>query len=106
MTNSFWTNINNALDTIKSTKPETVDAVCAILDASGTIDKGVSAGLSFFAGSGGDRSLAASLRVAGWVTIWDEASYYYIMEHDVTGETLTYIEGDLYRGHDSEKVDS
>ena len=105
MTNSFWQTITNTLTTITNDKPNTFDKVKAILD-NGTDPKTDCKDTAFFGGSGGDDQLEEALYRAGWDMLWIEASYYYIMQHDVTGETLTYIEGDLYRGHDSEKVDS
>lgn len=53
---------------------------------------------AFFAGGGGDRSLWSALSVAGWHRVWSGASYCYVARHDATGETLTYIEGDVLRG--------
>ena len=101
---NFWNSIDKALDTIAETKPDTFDGVRDILHEYGdpeypqpcTYDK--RDGQAFFAGSGGDKPLRASLNVAGWRTVWSEASYYYVMIHPATGEFLTYIEGDVMRG--------
>jgi hypothetical protein len=95
-TDPLWQSINRALDRIETEKPTTFDAVKAILDA-GT-DPKPNADAAFFGGSGGDRDLWESLYAAGWRETWEEASYYYVMQHRTTGETLTYIEGDVERG--------
>lgn len=100
----YWTSIDKALDTIAETKPDTFDGVRDILHQYGdpehpqpcTINK--RPGQAFFAGSGGDKPLRVPLNVAGWRTVWSEASYYYVMIHPATGEFLTYIEGDVMRG--------
>lgn len=99
-TDPFWAAIDAILDQIETDKPNTFNGVRDILDhpvqrayaGSYTDDA------SFFGGSGGDRSLFSALRVAGWRITWSEASYYYVAEHPTTGEILTYIEGDVYRG--------
>lgn len=54
---------------------------------------------AFFAGTGGDRSLAAALTAAGWNhdPDYDNSEYSYVMVHPHTGERLRYIEGDIYR---------
>ena len=54
---------------------------------------------AFFAGSGGDATLAAALSLSGWQTTTWVTSYYYVMKHFSTGELLTYIEGDVQLGH-------
>lgn len=100
----FWTSIDNALDIIASDKPQTFDAVRDILHTHGdpehpqpcTANK--RADHAFFAGSGGDKPLRVSLNVAGWRTVWSEASYYYVMMHPVTGDFLSYVEGDVQSG--------
>ncbi|MER5889687.1 hypothetical protein ABT160_38170 [Streptomyces sp. NPDC001941] len=51
----------------------------------------------FFAGSGGDETVAAALRTAGWEEIWAESSIYYTMRAP-DGSMITYIEGDIRRG--------
>ena len=51
-----------------------------------------------FYGSGGDDTLNEALSESGWTLSWAEANYYWECTHPVTGEILTYIEGDVYRG--------
>lgn len=105
---TFWTEIDEQLDTIANDKPDTFDGVRAILldPAYVEIQKDIHLNgprafgpdAAFFAGSGGDRSLWAALWKAGWAEIWGEASYYHVAQHPITGEKLTYIEGDVMRG--------
>jgi len=102
MHDSFWTLITKSLTTIASDKPDTFDKVKAILDDGA--DPKECPNSAFFSGSGGDDTLEDSLCCAGWETVWSDASYYYIMRHKATRDTLTYIEGDVYRGHNSELV--
>lgn len=91
---AFWKNIDNQLDHIERDKPDTAAGVIAILNQYGT----PSSGAAFFAGSGGDRSLNSALTVAGWELYWAEANYYWVARHPVTGDLLTYVEGDVYAG--------
>lgn len=97
----FWQSINRALDRIAVEKPDTFDAVKAILDEGGDPDNVASKGpdSTFFAGSGGDPSLFGALNYAGWRMVWSEAGYYYVARHNDTRELLTYIEGDVERGN-------
>lgn len=103
MSNSFWAAIDDTLDRIEAERPETFDGVAAALDNetvraySGIFN----ADQSFFGGSGGDRSLWSALRRAGWVRTWVDADYYYVARHPVSGEVLTYCEGDVIRGDQS-----
>lgn len=95
MIDKFWRDIDTALDTIEAQKPGTFAGVKAILDTLSEGDWGADA---FFPGSGGDRQLMGSLRAAGWHVFWAQASYFYVAVHAETGETLTYIEGDVFAG--------
>ena len=98
MTNTFWQEVERQLDRIETEKPDTFRAVAAILDDSPQLTEyagtRVAGKSSFFAGSGGDRSLISALKVAGWVTIWSEAHYHYTMRSP-SKHYLTYIEGDV-----------
>lgn len=107
MSNSFWTEIDAQLDRIESEKPNTFEGVKAILDGDyPAIRKDANLNgvrtfettSAFFAGSGGDRTLRSALRAVGWSIVWSEASYYYVAKHPATGDLLTYIEGDVYKG--------
>lgn len=86
----FWAAVGAQLDLIETERPHTFAAVATIL--------GSSEDHAFFAGSGGDRTLFASLRIAGWALVWAEASYHYVAQHIISGEFLTYVEGDVYPG--------
>lgn len=87
----FWAIISEQLSAIREDKPTTVAEIIDILGGS----EAASAGDAFFAGSGGDDQLADALRDAGWRIRWIEAPYYYTATHPATGESLTYIEGDV-----------
>lgn len=51
----------------------------------------------FFAGSGGDGTVYDALDDAGWFMVWQESAIYYVMRAP-DGSTITYCEGDIYRG--------
>lgn len=104
----FWAQIDHQVARIINEQPNTFDAVRTIL-LDLTYDQIVievhrngprpfDIDSAFFAGSGGDTSLASALFAAGWRTTAADASYYYAMTHPQTGEALTYIEGDVVRG--------
>jgi hypothetical protein len=105
---TFWEQIDHQLDRIVSDRPDTFDGVRAILldtrydeiqrDRNLNGLREFNPDAAFFAGSGGEATLRDSLRDAGWVVTWSKASYCYGMRHHATGETLTYIEGDVLRG--------
>ncbi len=84
----FWTGIGDQLASIREQRPATVAEIITIL--------GGSAGEAFFAGSGGDEQLSEALQAAGWQLWGIQAPYYYTATHPATGESLTYIEGDVY----------
>lgn len=97
----FWKAIDASLDTIETDKSDTFDKVRDALNTPEAREYGAvtwSKDSAFFGGSGGDRSLMLALVAAGWRVIWSESSYFYVARHTVTGETLTYIEGDVQRG--------
>jgi len=108
----FWVEINAQLDRVEREAPTRAAEVCAILDGPeyhtvlaerGLAPVAAAAGRteprrSFFAGSGGDRSLFSALHKAGWSIVWSEASYYYVAQHPISGDVLTYIEGDVLEG--------
>jgi hypothetical protein len=85
---------------------DAIDAQLAELASAGGADDVIrilggaeqaSSGDAFFAGSGGDGSVREALAQAGWVVVWSEASYYYVMQSP-NGDLITYVEGDIYRG--------
>lgn len=85
----FWAHIDTQLEALKTVG--SADEVIAVLDPP-------SSGDAFFAGSGGDGSVADSLRDAGWTTAVYEADYYWVMKAP-NGDLITYVEGDVYRGN-------
>ena len=101
---TFWEVIDAQLAEI-STSADTFDKVKSALDnrrgytnAHGDFPVPLGHSHAFFAGSGGDKSVSDALRGAGWHLLWSKASYHYAMQHPVTGEILTYTEGDVDRG--------
>lgn len=89
---SFWAVIADQLTSIRTNQPTTVAEIVEILGGSAA----ASAGDAFFAGSGGDDQLSDALSDAGWKLRGIEFPYYYTATHPTTGQTLTYIEGDVY----------
>ena len=47
-----------------------------------------------------DRELLGSLTIAGWEVAEYNAAYYWTAQHPATGESLEYIEGDVYNRTD------
>jgi hypothetical protein len=90
----FWAGIDEIFERIEFEKPDTFDKLRDILHPEGTRPKD----MAFFAGSGGDKSLWWALVDVGWQNVWFEEEYYYALKHPATGEVLTYVEGDIYRG--------
>lgn len=96
---SFWEVIDGQLEALKTAK--SADAVLAICPAV----QGLSSGGGFFAGGGGDYTPCDSLYEAGWTTLWFDAPYYYALQAP-DGSSITYVEGDIYRGNQREVVDT
>ncbi|MCX4681674.1 hypothetical protein OG413_41470 [Streptomyces sp. NBC_01433] len=98
MPDTFWTVIAQQHKELESAR--TADDVLRILSHArnpyGPNWDGA-AGDGFFAGSGGDRTVAAALRTAGWTAVWAESPVYYTMRA-LDGSMITYIEGDIIRG--------
>lgn len=94
----FWTVIAEQHTELQSAR--TADDVIRMLshdrNPHGPIWDGA-VGDAFFAGSGGDRTVAAALRTAGWTTVWAESALYYV-KCAPDGSMITYIKGDIYRG--------
>lgn len=93
----FWDTVNTQLNELRSAA--TADDVATILRHARNPygPDHSSAGDGFFAGSGGDETVLEALRVAGWRVTWAESAIYYIAQAP-DGSTITYIEGDIYRG--------
>lgn len=92
MARDFWKNVDECLDALEGASTAT-----AVIETLNAHFEDKSAGDAFFGGSGGDRQLWDSLGRAGWKKTWSRAPYYYVAENP-SGELLTYIEGDVYRG--------
>lgn len=88
---NFWNTITAQLAAIREDKPTTTAGIIEILGGSA----GASAGDAFFAGSGGDDQLVDALQDAGWRIRWISSPYYYTATHPITGDSLTYTEGDV-----------
>lgn len=95
MSVNFWDNVDNQLNHIERSKPQTARELIDLMNKYRT-DYGISDGEAFFEGSGGDRSLMESLREAGWRVEKMVASYYWMAKNPRTGSKVTYIEGDVY----------
>lgn len=98
MNGDFWAVIADQLNDLKSAK--NADDVIRILsherNPHGPEWDGAD-GDGFFAGSGGDGTVQEVLRSAGWTVTWSRAWYWYVMQAP-DGSSITYVEGDIYRG--------
>lgn len=86
----YWNNYDRCLDRILA--GVTVEEL--IRTCNEHFDKSVAD--AFFPG-GGDRDMAGTLMEAGWSMVWCRADYYFAAR-DREGNTITYVEGDIYRG--------
>lgn len=89
---SYWKNYDRTLARVVEEKPQDMDALKAILDSF----EPPSSGEAFFPG-GADETLAEALRKAGWSISYREGDYLWVGTSR-SGEKVTYVEGDLYRG--------
>lgn len=106
----FWGQIDHQLDRIIQEAPQRFADLRAILldaryeevlaEVHRNFVRRFSPDEAFFAGSGGERSLPAALVKAGWKVQTYQAHYYLSLRHPRSGETITYIEGDVVRGDD------
>lgn len=95
---AYWNGYAATLARVRSEKPRTFAALKAIIDAFHPVMGDIPfCGDTFFP-SGGEDTLAAALRDAGWRRQFLEGSYWYVATHPGTGAVCTYIEGDLYEG--------
>ncbi|MFJ7280961.1 hypothetical protein [Kitasatospora sp. NPDC098663] len=100
MPDKFWVEIAAQLDELKSAK--TADDVIRVLSDErnpyGPDWDGRDGGAQgYFAGSGGDNTVAEALDEAGWDYVWAKAGYYWCMKAP-DDSMITYIEGDIYGG--------
>lgn len=95
---AFWAVIDQQIEELKTAR--SADDVLRILANEGNpYGADTSSGDGFFAGSGGDASVAGALEEAGWSMIWYEAHYHFAMRAP-DGSAITYVEGDIYRGNE------
>lgn len=89
---AYWKQYQLTLDHIENVKPQTFDGLKAILDEF----EPPSSGEAFFPG-GAEETLGDSLFKAGWRIEWIEGDYLWLGTSR-TGEVISHVEGDLYRG--------
>lgn len=89
---AFWAHIERQLLLLKTAK----NAEDVITVLGGRME--ASSGDAFFAGGGGDESVAGALAWAGWSDVWYEADYHWCMRAP-DGSLITYAEGDVFRGN-------
>jgi hypothetical protein len=92
----YWKAYDATLARIRMHRPQTVDAVAAILGDFQQANQPDPA-VGFFP-SGGDDYLADALSDAGWTIRYIEGDYLWEALSKATGQDLHYIEGDVYRG--------
>ena len=96
MVGDFWAAIDAQLEELRTAA--TADDVLRILSQDrNPYGRDSSSADGFFAGSGGDGTVLASLMDAGWELLWFQASYHWAARAR-NGDRITYIEGDIYRG--------
>lgn len=95
MLSSYWENYRSCLDMIRD-GPDgggvTVDELIQVCNAH--FDKSVA---DAFFPNGADQDMLGTLMESGWTTVWVRADYYFAAR-DRNGATLTFVEGDIYRG--------
>ena len=94
----FWEAVNQQLAELRSAK--SADDVLRILNHERNPygDPSMASNADgFFAGSGGDGGVYDALSEAGWRVIRWEAQYFFSMVSPA-GDSITYIEGDIFRG--------
>lgn len=88
----YWATYDRTLARIVEEKPQSMDSLKAILD---TFEP-PSSGEAFFPG-GADETLAEALSEAGWEIRFREGDYVWVGTSR-TGEVVSHLEGDLFRG--------
>ena len=91
---AYWKACEEEMDALRASPLDTVDEVVKILDAHDP--HGPSVGAAFFSPSNAGESLSEPLTKAGWDIEWIDGDYHWRAHHPHTGQTLTYIEGDVY----------
>lgn len=93
----YWEQLEAERKALARIKPTTAAEVVAILKEYDPQRDGIS-GDAFSSSANDGGSLAEDLAPAGWWMDWSESDCYYVLRHESTGETLTYIEGDVSAG--------
>lgn len=88
----FWEGYDRTLKRIGDEEPQTLAAVAAILNDF----QPPSAGVAFF-GNNGDEHLSVALMGVGWDVRFIEHDYLWEATSPI-GDTLHYVEGDIYPG--------
>lgn len=96
---TYWEQVATERKVMAEVKPKTAAEVVAILNEHDPMSVQLT-GDAFYSGGNDGGSLAEDLAPAGWSLIWSEegGDYFYVIEHEETGDRLTYIEGDVYAG--------
>lgn len=95
---AYWTKYDQTLARVVSERPTTFDDLKVILDSF----EPPSSGEAFFPG-GADETLGHALTAAGWRVNYREGDYVWVARSAFSGELITYVEGDLYRGDQTMK---
>ncbi len=87
-----------ALDAIEAAEPDTAAALLAVLhEHPGATAAFIDADQRRH-GHGGVRTLADALYDLGWFAAWAATPAHYVMEHEQTGERITYRAGAVLAG--------
>jgi hypothetical protein len=89
----FWAGYASTLARVRASKPRTLDALAAILNAF----QPPSSGVAFF-GNNDDDTLADALTDAGWHVEFIEGGYLWQASPLGSDEWIHYVEGDLDPG--------
>lgn len=89
----FWDGYDRTLGRIREQRPATLAALTEILNAF----QPPSSGVAFF-GNNADDELSLALMDAGWSVQFIEGDYLWEAYNPGSGETLHYVEGDVYPG--------
>jgi len=92
----FWEAIDAQLRELQSARTA-ADVVRILSPERNPYGPDSTSAAGFFAGSGGDDTVQDALTTAGGDYQWYEARYHFCMRAP-DGSTITYVEGDIYRG--------
>lgn len=94
---TYWNQLATEREVLAQRKPSTSAEVVAILKEHDPMSVELTED-AFYSGANDGGSLAEDLEPAGWGYAWSESDCYYVLRHEGTGDSLTYIEGDVYAG--------